>query len=266
MPLNYPPTRRDDVVDELHGVLVADPYRWLESVDDPETRAWITAQNRLTERFLAGVPAREAIRARLSTLWDYPRYDVPFERGGQWFQWRNTGLQDQPVLYVGPSAGSQGRPLLDPNTPFKGRHRRRHRPLRQRGRFAAGLCHQRGGIGLEDLAPAGCGQRRRPRRRDRVVASSAGRPGAGTGRGSTTRPWPVPIRAASSKRRTDPRRILFHRIGTPPEHDVVVFAAPDHPDWLPTAVVSDDDRYLIVSIQRGTNPESQIEVLDLRPS
>jgi prolyl oligopeptidase len=114
--LPYPPARQDDVVDVYHGISVGDPYRWLEDAEHPDTRAWIAAQNELTEAFLAAVPTREKIRARLGELWDYPRFDVPFERGARWFQTRNTGLQNQPVLFVAPHAGAAGRPLLDPNT------------------------------------------------------------------------------------------------------------------------------------------------------
>ncbi|MGH9295553.1 MAG: hypothetical protein ACRD0B_09495, partial [Acidimicrobiales bacterium] len=131
--------RRGDQVDNYHGELVADPYRWLEDTNDPETAAWIRSQNEATEAWLEGVPARGEIRAQLTELWDYPRYGVPFERGGRWFEERNSGLENQAVLYVmdGPSRSDgpdhpdrpddphgaagpdhphgEGRVLLDPN-------------------------------------------------------------------------------------------------------------------------------------------------------
>jgi len=112
---SYPLTRTGNDVDDYHGETVSDPYRWLENTDDPETAGWIKAQNELTEGFLSAVPAREAIRARLTELWDYPKYGVPFERGGRWFQSRNSGLAPQPVLHVMDAPDGQGRPLLDPN-------------------------------------------------------------------------------------------------------------------------------------------------------
>ncbi|HXF96293.1 MAG TPA: hypothetical protein VNI61_09365, partial [Gemmatimonadales bacterium] len=95
----YPPTKTVDVVDDYHGTKVADPYRWLEDVDAPDTRAWIEAQNRVTFRFLAGIPARERIRRRLTELWDYPRHGVPLKKAGRYFFTRNDGLQNQAVLY-----------------------------------------------------------------------------------------------------------------------------------------------------------------------
>lgn len=89
---SYPPARMGGDVDDFHGELIADPYRWLETTTDAETVSWIKAENELTESFLAAVPARESIREQLTGLWDYPRAGVPFERGGRWFQSRNPGL------------------------------------------------------------------------------------------------------------------------------------------------------------------------------
>src|SRR5215475_11329980 len=103
--------------DDYHGETVADPYRWLENTNAPETAAWIAAENELTQSVLAGVgeAERAAFTELLTKLADYPRYGVPFERGGHWFQFRNSGLQDQPVLYVMDTPDGDGRLLLDPN-------------------------------------------------------------------------------------------------------------------------------------------------------
>ena len=90
--------RRGDVVDHYRGEAAGDPYRWLECGTDPETAAWVSAQNELTQAWLATVPARAAIRSRLGERWNYARFGVPFERGGRWFQTRNSGLQAQAVL------------------------------------------------------------------------------------------------------------------------------------------------------------------------
>src|SRR5262249_26355903 len=77
----YPPARRDAVVDNYHGTPVADPYRWLEDPQAPETQAWLEAQQRLTPAWLAAVPTRDSIKARLTELWNYPRYCVPHRAG-----------------------------------------------------------------------------------------------------------------------------------------------------------------------------------------
>ena len=107
--LTYPPTRRSDHVDRLHGVDVADPYRWLEELNAPETAAWIEAQNALTFAYLEQIPERQRIRERLTALWDYPKARAPFKRGGRYFQFRNTGLQNQDVLYVMETPTGRGR-------------------------------------------------------------------------------------------------------------------------------------------------------------
>ena len=111
--LAYPPSRTVDQTDDYHGTRVADPYRWLEDVDSPETRAWIAAQNAVTEAYLARIPGRERLRQRLTELWNYPRREAPVRRGGRYFQWRNTGLQNQDVLTVAASPNGEARVLLD---------------------------------------------------------------------------------------------------------------------------------------------------------
>lgn len=94
-PLVYPPAPLGDVIDVLHGVAVADPYRWLEDANAPETRAWIEAENAVTFGWLAEVPERRALQERLTKLWNYERWGVPTLEGGRLFATRNDGLQNQ---------------------------------------------------------------------------------------------------------------------------------------------------------------------------
>src|SRR5438309_1537428 len=96
--IRYPPARKGDVVDDYHGTKVPDPYRWLEDVDAPETRAWIEAENRVTDAYLAEIGERDGIRRRLTALWNYPRYGPPFKKAGRYFFFKNDGLQNQAVL------------------------------------------------------------------------------------------------------------------------------------------------------------------------
>src|SRR5438552_18238144 len=111
----YPPAPQGDVVDDYHGTKVPDPYRGLEDPDAPATRAWIEAENRLTEAYLAGIPARERIRERLRRLWDYPKYGAPFHKAGRYFYFKNDGLQNQSVLYTQAALTGDPAVLLDPN-------------------------------------------------------------------------------------------------------------------------------------------------------
>ena len=114
--LSYPGAPRADQVDVYFTTEVADPFRPLEDLDAPATQGWIAAENALTEQFLARVPQRDAIRRRLTEVWDYERRSIPERIGAAYAYFRNTGLQNQAVLYVTRDLAEAGRPLLDPNT------------------------------------------------------------------------------------------------------------------------------------------------------
>ena len=113
--LNYPVTRKTDIVDDYHGVKVADPYRWLEDDNSPETKAWVQEQNRVTFGYFAQIPELPVIKERLTRLWNYERYGVPFKQGGRYFFTKNDGLQNQSVLYTMTSLEAPPTVLLDPN-------------------------------------------------------------------------------------------------------------------------------------------------------
>jgi prolyl oligopeptidase len=114
-PLTYPVTKKVDQRDDYHGTMIADPYRWLEDANSAETKHWVDEQNRLTQGFLGQIPERAAIRQRLTQLWNFERYSVPFKEGGRYFYSRNDGLQNQAVLYTLKTLNDQPRVLLDPN-------------------------------------------------------------------------------------------------------------------------------------------------------
>jgi prolyl oligopeptidase len=113
-PERYPAAPRGAEVDEFFGTRVADPYRWLEDPDSPATRAWIAAENELTESHLARIPGRERIRERLEALWRHARFDAPLVRGERVFFRRALALQDQPALVVLDRPGAEPRVLIDP--------------------------------------------------------------------------------------------------------------------------------------------------------
>ena len=108
-------TRKDNVVDDFHGTLVADPYRWLENSGDPEVAEWVEKQNEVTQVFLEPVETREAIQARLLELWNYPRTNLPRKFGSWYFYTHNSGLQNQPVLYRQKGLSGAPEEVLDPN-------------------------------------------------------------------------------------------------------------------------------------------------------
>ena len=250
-------------VDDYHGELIADPYRWLETTTDPETVNWIKAENELTDSYLAAVPASESIREQLTGLWNYPRAGVPFERGGGWFQSRNPGLAAQPVLYVMDQPGETGRVLLDPGT-----------------RSAVGTTAV-SAVSVSDdgtllaYATSGSGSDRLTWRvRDVATGEDladviewskfSGAAWRGDGSGFFYAAMQPASAGAEYLEANAPSRILFHQIGTPQDADEVVFAAPDEPDWMPSAEVTEDGRFLVVTIKRAAGFETQLHVLDLR--
>lgn len=113
--LKYPLTNKTDVKDNYFDKIVDDPYRWLENDTSAETAAWVEAQNKLTFGYLEKLPGREAIRQRLTSLMDYPKYGTPFKEAGKYFFFKNDGLQNQSVLYMKDSLEGEPRVLLDPN-------------------------------------------------------------------------------------------------------------------------------------------------------
>ena len=98
--LDYPSARRGDQMDDYHGTAVADPYRWLEDIDSPETRAWVAAQGMLSRRFLDAIPGRESMTRRLRDLWNFERWTPPVRHGANWFYTHNDGLQNQSTVFV----------------------------------------------------------------------------------------------------------------------------------------------------------------------
>jgi len=260
---SYPPARVGGDVDDYQGEQIADPYRWLETTTGPETVSWIQAENELTGSYLAAVPARESIREQLTGLWDYPRAGVPFERGGGWFQSRDPGLAAQPVLYIMDRPGGTGRVLLDPGT-----------------RSAAGTTAV-SAVGVSDdgtllaCATSGSGSDWLTWRvRDAATGEDlagviewskfSGAAWRSDGSGFFYGAMRPASAGAEHLEANAPSRILFHRIGMPQDADEVVFAAPGEPGWMPYAEVTDDGRFLVVTIERAAGLETRLRVLDLQ--
>lgn len=113
--LKYPVTKKVDTIDNYFGVKVADPYRWLENDTSYATAEWVKEQNIVTNDYLSKIPFRDKIREKLTKIWNYPKYGVPFREGPWYFYNKNNGLQNQSVLYVRKGLDGTPRILLDPN-------------------------------------------------------------------------------------------------------------------------------------------------------
>ena len=263
MPLHYPQTRRDDaVVDVLHGEPIADPYRWLEDTTSSETAEWVKLENELTESVLGRIGARGEIRRRLTEVWDYPKRGVPFERGGRWFQLRNSGLQPQSVLFVMDAPDGEGRVLLDPNTlSDDGTVALMSWTVSRDGRLLAYATSSAG----SDWMTWRIRDIERNNDLDDVLEWTKFSDGVfdydGTSAFYVAYDPPEPGREFLEESRIG--RVMRHVLGTPQTEDTLVFVAEDQPEWIPGVGRTDDGRFLVVWIARGTFPENQLHVMDL---
>jgi len=114
--LSYPSARRADVIDDYFGTKVADPYRWMEDLNSPELKQWVDAENALAFGYLNTLPQRDALKARITELWNYPKVTPPQYEGGHWFYTRNTGLQRQSLVFMRETLNGPETVVLDPNS------------------------------------------------------------------------------------------------------------------------------------------------------
>ncbi len=261
--LQYPTASKGDVVDDYHGTRVADPYRWLEDPDSPETRAWVEAENKVTFAFLEAIPARPKIKERLTRLWDYERYGVPIHQGDRYFYSKNDGLQNQGVLYTTPSIGGEPRALLDPNTlSADGTVALTGFDVTDDGRLMAyGLASA--GSDWNELKVRDVDSGRDLDDRVRWVKFSS--PSwTKDGKGFFYSRFPEPDPGADLKQANYHHKLYYHRVGTPQPDDALVYERPDHKEWQFHGEVTDDGRYLIITVSKGTDSKFRILYKDLK--
>lgn len=113
--LQYPESRKENVVDDYFGTKVSDPYRWLEDDNSAETKAWVQEQNKVTQQYISQIPYRNQIRDRIRELYNYPRESTPYRNGEYYFYTRNEGLQPRSVFYYKKGINGTPQVLVDPN-------------------------------------------------------------------------------------------------------------------------------------------------------
>jgi prolyl oligopeptidase len=261
LPLHYPATAKGDVVDDYHGTPVADPYRWLEDPDAPETRAWIEAQNGVTHGFLDALPARAEIEKRMTELWNFERWSPPQRKAGKYLYSRNDGLQNQSVLYVTEALDKAPRVLLDPNTLSKdGTIALGDIELSEDGRYLAYMLSEAGSdwnrIQVREVASG----KDLSDRIDWVKFSGLSWSHDGRGFYYST----FPEHDTTGKVALKNQKLFFHALGSEPSADALVYERPDQPEWGFGAAVSDDGELLVIHVSQGTDPRSRIYAQDLR--
>ncbi len=258
--LVYPITARVNVADSYFGTRVEDPYRWLENLDSPQVREWVMAQNALAQPRLAALPQRAWLKQRLTQLWNYERFEVPVKRGHHYFFLHNDGTQNQSVLFVSDNLSDAGRVLFDPNA------------VRADATVALSdfTPDVRGDLVAYAVSDGGTDWQIW---RFRRVQDGADLPDtlrftkfwgvswARDGAGVYYSRYP----ALPNGKGDDSGRpaIYFHRLGTPQDHDPLVYEVTDHPTRIPAGRVTEDGHYLIITLFDGYE-KNGVNLLDLR--
>lgn len=262
--LAYPDTRREPIVETQFGEPIADPYRWLENDVrvDPEVSAWVEAQNKVTDQYLASLSGRDAIRSRLKTLWNYERYGVPRKRGGRYFYTYNSGLQNQSVLLVRDGMDGKERRLLDPNSWARD--------------GATALDEWRasndGNLLLYSVQDGGSDWRilhvldvvTGKKLDDEIkwvkfseIAWDS------DGKGFFYSRFPEPREGAAFQQLNLNHQVYYHRIGTPQSADRLLYATPRRPKLNHVVATTQDGRYALITSSAGTDERHEVTLFDL---
>lgn len=258
----YPATRSIDHRDQYHGVEVSDPFRWLEDPNSDETKAWIEAQNQVTFAYLNDIPVRETLKQRVTTLWNYEKYGIPFKKADRYFYFKNDGLQNQSVLYTLPTLEAEPRVLLDANT------------LSEDGTIAlTGLSISEDGK-LVAYALSGAGSDWKEWK-VRDVETGEDLPDSLKWSKFSGAAWTLDHQGFFYSRYDEPSettqfeeinlfpKIYYHRLGTLQAEDTLIYERPDHKDWLIDGFVTEDGRYLIIGVRQGSASENLLFYKDL---
>ncbi len=259
---NYPATRKGEQVDNYHGTEVADPYRWLENPDSTETKAWVEAQNKVTFNYLEQIPARDQIKKRLTKLWDYEKYGVPYQEGDRYFYFKNDGLQNQSVLYTLKNLEDEPRVLLNPNK------------LSEDGTVALS------GISVSDdgkylaygISVAGSDWQEWKVRNIETGKDLednlkwikfSGASWTNDSKGFFYSRYDEPNEETKLEDVNYYQKLYYHQLGQLQSEDTLIYERSDEKEWGFNGSVTEDGRYLIISVWLGTDSKNLVFYQDL---
>lgn len=252
-------------IDTYHGIKVADPYRWLEKDvrESTEVAAWVDSQNQRTAAYLDSIEERALIADRLRQLWDYDRYGLPVKKDGRYFYEYNNGLQNQNVLYVQDGLESEPRLLLDPNT------------LSADGTLAVASWYpspdgRHVALLMQDGGTDWCTVRLLDTASGSMLPDTlewlkfTGLSWSQDSAGFYYSRYPATPGGEKYQSANENHALHFHCLGDEQERDALVYTRDEHPDWGYAAQVTDDGRFLVITIWKGTDSRFQLALLDLR--
>ena len=260
--IQYPETRRGSEVDDFFGTKVADPYRWLEDLDSKEVAAWVAAQNKTTFGYLESLPLREPFRRRITELWDYPKIGLPRREGGRYFYAKNSGLQRQAPVFVRDSLTAAPTVVIDPNAlwPDGSISLARWAPSPDAGLFAYAVSE--GGADWQTIRVRDLTSGKDLADEVRWVRFS-GLSWTKDAKGFFYSRYPEPPAGKVLEASLSGQALYYHRIGTAQSADLLIYDRKDNPAWFVGGAVTEDGRYLLVTISRGSDNNNRLYFADL---
>lgn len=262
--MTYSSTKKNNHLDQLHGIEVSDPYRWLEEDvrESKDVAEWVVAKNQETSAYLESIPQRVAIKERLTELWNYEKYGVPSKAGSRYFYSKNDGLQNQSVLYTMDSLNGVPAVLIDPNAWSKdGTVALGAISLSDDGRYVA--------YSVADAGSDWNTWRIIEVETGRVLPDEikwvkfSGAAWTADSKGFFYGSYDKPPAGAAFQKTNLNQKVFYHQIETDQSQDVLVYKRPDEPTWGFGLSVSEDGRYLVITIWKGTDNKYRIVVKDL---
>jgi prolyl oligopeptidase len=263
-PFKYPATARGAQSDDLSGIRVADPYRWLENVGGAEVRSWVTAENALTESFLAATPRRKEIQDAVARAWSYPTLSAPFGGGDRLFFFENSGADNQTPLYTRDRPSAVPRLLLDPMESSKdGQSAIVGAFASPGGKYVAYATSTQGSgwrhVRIRDAKTGQDTDEEIDGLRDGHVAWTRDERGFFYTRTDATRAIAGSISLAPDGR----QRVFYHRVGKPQSDDRLMYENTEHATWRLSASLTDDGQYLIITARNGVEAANRVYFVDL---
>jgi prolyl oligopeptidase len=260
--MNYPATHKGDVTDDYGGVKVPDPYRWIEALDSPEVADWVKAQNAVTEPYLESLPLRQHFRDRLTQLWNYVRVGVPEIEQGHLFYRRNTGLQRQSPMFVRASVAAPPTLIIDPNVISEdGSLSLSQWKVSPDARLLAYTLSEGGAdwetAKVRDLAAG------RDLADDVRWMRFSDLSWTNDSKGFFYSRYPEPPKNKVLEAALANHALYYHRVGTPQSADVVIYRRPDLSQWIIDGSVTEDGRYLLITMFKGAENKNRLYYADL---
>ncbi|HYV62723.1 MAG TPA: prolyl oligopeptidase family serine peptidase [Bryobacteraceae bacterium] len=260
--VSYPVTPKGEIVEDYFGTKIADPYRWMEDLDSKQDADWVAAENQVTFDYLAKLPMREGLRKRITELWNYPKVSIPVRAGGRYFYVKNTGLQRQAPLYVRSSLTAAPSLVLDPNvlSPDGSVSLAQWEPSHDGRLLAYGLSE--GGADWRTIHVRDIDSGKDLPDEIRWMRFS-GISWTNDSKGFFYSRYPEPPKGKVLEAALSGQTIYYHRIGAPQAQDRLIYGRKDLPTWFVGGQVTEDGRYLLISIQKGSENSNRVYYSDL---